>query len=129
MAKTLNEKRRELIQTLMIVGAFVGGLTSNLYVSVEMLQSLIAFIFLAVILYSVLLSETTRKGSLYDLEAVAVAITFSFMLSLVDRQIVGSFGQMLLTWLAGTVIITFALTYDWDRKPITQDGTVSEATK
>jgi hypothetical protein len=134
MAKTVNEKRLELLQTLLIVGAFVGGFTSNVFASsygytVEILQSLIAFILLAVILYTALLSGTTRKGNLYTLEAVAVAITFSFMLSLVDRQIIGSFVQMLLTWLAGTAIITFAFTYDWDRKPIAQDGTTGEATK
>jgi len=79
---------------------------------------MIVFIFLAVILYSALLPETTSKGRLYSLGAFAMAIAFSFMLSLVVAQIIDSSEQTLLTWLAGTAIITFAFTYDWDRKAI-----------
>lgn len=125
MAKTLNEKRRELLQTLLIVAAVVGGLTANVYVgygySVTILQSLVVFIFLAVILYSSLLSETTRQGRLYTLEAVAVAFTFSFMFSEVVAQIIGSAGQALLTLVAGTAILTLVLIHDGDESPVIPD--------
>ena len=128
MTKTLNEKRRELLQTLLIVGAMIGGLTSNMWVSsygytVRILQSLIAFIFLAVILYSALLSETTSKSRLYTFEAFAVAVTFSFMLCEVVAQIIGNAGLALLTLLVGTAILTLALVHDGEKSPVTRDAT------
>ncbi|MGD0396427.1 MAG: hypothetical protein ABSB26_05915 [Nitrososphaerales archaeon] len=111
----------------MIAGAIVGGLTSDMYTSsygctVRISQSLIAFIFLAVMLYSALLSETTSKSRRYTFEGFAVAVTSSLMLCEVVAQIIGNAGQALLTLSAGTAILTFTFVHDEDKSAVARDA-------
>ena len=117
-SEPLNERRRELLQTLLVVAGIVGGITGSVgfYASPRILDDLIYFIFAGVFLYMFLMSELRGYETVY--RAVALVVSFLFSLTMVSiLSALGNSAVALPLLLLGTILLTISLTYDWDKTP------------
>lgn len=128
MSKGLNEKRRELIQTLLIVGGIIGSLLVIRQPNTGQLNSLVLFIITAVFLYALLLNEEKRQDMFYKFAACFVAFTFSFTFFFTMWDVNGNIVYALAYLMLGTVIISLALIRDWDKNKTTRSETRRDKT-
>jgi hypothetical protein len=112
---SINKKRRELLQTLLIVAGIIGAVGP--YSSPVVLRDLIIFIFLAVILYTYLMRDRGPLNVAYKILAVFAAFFFSVMLYQIMTVEDIALGPVELV--AGTVLISISLIYDRDINPTT----------
>jgi len=116
---SINKKRRELLQTLLIVAGIIGAVGP--YSSPAVLRDLIVFIFLAVILYTYLMRDRGSLSVPYYILAVFAAFFFSAMLYQIIAVEESSLGPIELV--AGTILISISLIYDRDINPATPKET------
>ncbi len=127
MTKSLNDKRRELIQTLLIVGGVIGALGQ--YATPTVLEDLVIFIFLAILLYTELLGDSQKHSPAYPILAVLAAFFFAAMLYFVILGAVKDSNLALLELIGITVVLSVSLIYDRDKETTTPRGTPEGVTE
>jgi uncharacterized MnhB-related membrane protein len=115
-SKNLNEKRRELIGILLLVGGIVGGIVSGLRSETTVLQVLILFVVISVLAYAILLSEVTRNMISYKVIVFGVSFAFASLLFVIMNGASINLVEGLVTLVLVTFVITFALIYDWNKQ-------------
>ena len=120
MTKSLNDKRRELIQTPLIVGGIIGALSQ--FATAMVLEDLVIFIFLAILLYTELMRDNEKLTPAYPVLAIFASFFFAAMLYLVILGAVKDSNLALLELFGMTVVISISLTYNRDKKPTPQRG-------
>ena len=129
MSKPTQEQRRELVQTLLIVGGIVGGL-----VSVQPSYSswttgpLVVFVIIASAFYAVMFIE--KFPMIYPLAAFGVSMSFAYLLASIDYAVSNSKSWATFTFVLLLVTVFLGLIMDWDKynaskRPTTPNGTAS----
>ena len=111
MQQSHNDHRRDLLQTLLIVGGIIGSVVSTVKDSQLIIQLLVAFVFFAILLYSLLSIDHRVVRFAVVFLSFIVALFFSVLLavSAVEVQVGGS--TPLLIAIFGTSTVFFALVY------------------
>jgi large-conductance mechanosensitive channel len=131
VTKPINEQRRELIQTLLVVGGIVGGLisTQTAY-SALITPALVEFVIVASVIYSVMFIQ--KVPLFYPVGAVVLSGAFAYLLasiySAVFNNFMGTVFTFGITW--GAVLV--GLIVDWNEYNRSQQAprtTPSEAGK
>ncbi len=102
---------------MLTVGGIVGGLTGSIRASSAILVTLVVFVFISMIFYAVLTVEELQPGPLppsaYVPFTAIVALFFSALLGEVLFDITGIAWQGFLIVGVGTVVLTWALLFQY----------------
>ncbi|HVB95108.1 MAG TPA: hypothetical protein VND41_00720 [Nitrososphaerales archaeon] len=127
MTQTLNEKRRELVQTLLVVGGIVGGIMGIASPTVPpapvsssfVLGVLVVFIFIAVLVYALLMTEDKSFGTSYNFAAFGVSFLFVAMMFEIMLNAQVNLTEAIVLSAIGMPILMVTLIRDWDKKKTT----------
>jgi hypothetical protein len=113
VSKPLNEQRRELVQTLLVVGGIVGGLiaTQPAYSSVSV--PLVRFVFISAVFYSMMFIEKIPKTYLFA--AFAVAGSFAYLVNSIELAVIKTAYEAWFMTVVAFVSILLALIVDWNQ--------------
>lgn len=113
MSKPTNEQRRELVQTLLVVGGIVGGVIASQPSYSSVLPSLVLFVGITTAFYCMLFIEKTPKS--YPVAALAIAGSFASLLYSIVAAVDKSPTQADFTGVLSFAAITVALLVDWNK--------------
>jgi hypothetical protein len=113
MSKPTNEQRRELVQTLLVVGGIVGGVIAGQPSYSSVLPPLILFVGITTAFYCMLFIEKTPRT--YPVAALAIAGSFASLLFSIVQAVDKNATQADFTGVLSFAAISVALLVDWNK--------------